>query len=361
MIPFRCGRCAEALRADNSIAGRAVKCPRCGHVNVCPPAAASRPQAAAAALARRSDPSARSGAQIVWIVAGVALLVFSSFMAWTQLNESTTSAASASLSASSMSPGDALQKELLTQDVDKPGDPALLALYQEVNAGYFASGLPAMPVMWEAGLARVGDLAAQKYTLEGMFGHIGSKTAILLNPDLQNDDAALRRALCHEMVHAYLYTTGDHGPEHGPTFQTVLKRLSQQGAFEGIVSTEEDRAQLRTWLDEESKRIDDERKFMDEIGADLENERAAVEQALKDVNDRKAGAGSVAPDALADVNARLEAYNRRANEANARLARDRADLDHFNDEVQRYNLMLVYPDGFDETAALKPKAKPAER
>jgi hypothetical protein len=43
-----------------------------------------------------------------------------------------------------------------------------------------------------------------------------------------------------------------------------------------------------------------------------------------------------------------------AVEANTRLERNRADHEAFRRQVERYNLMLVYPDGVDEAAAISP-------
>jgi hypothetical protein len=46
-------------------------------------------------------------------------------------------------------------------------------------------------------------------------------------------------------------------------------------------------------------------------------------------------------------NARREAYNRRVGAANLRAERGRADVADFNQQVERYRLMLAYPDGKD--------------
>ena len=58
---------------------------------------------------------------------------------------------------------------------------------------------------------------------------------------------------------------------------------------------------------------------------------------------------------VAAVTAKRDAYNGRASSMNDRAERDRADLEHFNREIARYNLMLVYPDGLDEAALKAPK------
>jgi hypothetical protein len=173
---------------------------------------------------------------------------------------------------------------------------------------------------------------------------------ILLNPGLQRDAAATTRALCHEMVHAYLYSTGDVNENHGPPFQVVLRRLAAEGAFEGTPATDDERANLRAWLDAESARLDAERDEMDREGREIDQERAAIQQATAAAATQPGGGDP------GELTARRDAYNARATAANDRLERDRADLAHFNAEVTRYNLMLVYPDGLDTSAMVKPKA-----
>ena len=234
------------------------------------------------------------------------------------------------VSTASLSP-DGRQQDLLKANIGQPGDPVLGTLYREINARHFGGALPATAVRWEPKLAEVGVLAARAFTLEGMFGHIGPRTVILLDPKLQADDRALRRALCHEIVHAYLYSTGDTGTTHGAAFQDVLHRLANEGAFEGIPGTSRDRANLRAWLDTESARLDSERESMDRLGDEIERERAEVERALAALTARvnaanAQGSGWPSPDEVAAINARRDAYNRQATEANARAERDRADL-----------------------------------
>jgi hypothetical protein len=290
-------------------------------------------------------PGGGISSRTIGIVAGVLLFGLTVWMAWTQFDTPGETVAKAA------SPAEALQQELLAQSLDKPGEPALEAMYNDLNTKQFAGSLPSLHVMWEPGLARVGPLAGEQFTLEGMFGHRGKKAVILLNPDLRDDRAALTRALCHEAVHAYLYSTDDSGPEHGPSFQAVLKHLSEAGAFEGLVSSDQERTSLRAWLDEESKRLDAEAKYMDTLGKEIEQKRAEVDQATAELS---AGGASGAKIAL--MNKLRDAYNQAATEANARNEQDRADLEHFNREVARYNLMLVYPDGFDQGGRVSPKA-----
>lgn len=244
------------------------------------------------------------------------------------------------------SPADARQQELLQRNIGLAGDPPLGARYQEIASRHFSGALLPIPVRWEPGLAEVGSLTGRAFTLQGMYGHLGSRSVILLNPELQHDAASLDRALCHEMVHAYLHVTGDPTTDHGPAFQMVLQRLAREGVFEGLPSSPEERVALGAWLDAESARLSDERQTLDRLGADLERDGSEIAQAVEDVQrgGRTARAASLV---ATNVEARRQAYNQRALDANARSARLRADLEHFNREARRYHLMLVYPDGIE--------------
>ncbi len=257
-------------------------------------------------------------------------------------------------------PAEALQQELLRKNIGEPGDPILNQMYFDISTRHFAAKLPAIQVLWEPRLADVGKLSAQTFTLQGMFGHLGGRSVILLNPALQGDKPAVARALCHEVAHAYLFSTGVKTSDHGPEFKSVLRRLADEGAFEGVVASDEERVNLRAWLDAESSRLDFERTEIDRLSAEIERERTGVERALAEINARVSagnaqGSGWPSQSEIAAANARRDAYNQQVIEANERVQRDRADLEHFNREVARYNLMLVYPDGLDERALLKPK------
>jgi hypothetical protein len=293
----------------------------------------------------------------VWTAVAVVALVATGWGVWSAFGASRASEAARSAA----NPAEARQQEILKEDIGKPGDPILDGMFQEINAGHFAGALRPIPVLWEPRLAEVGALAAQTFTLEGMFGHVGRRTVILLNADLQSDRPALARALCHEMVHAYLFMIGDATTNHGPAFQAVLRRLSDERAFEGIVASDAERASLRAWLDAESVRLDAEREEMDRLGGDIDRDRAEVERELGDLNARVTAANAEGrgwPDArdVSAVQSRRDAYNQRATDANVRTERDKTDLAVFNGQVMRYNLMLSYPDGLDEQALVKPKA-----
>jgi hypothetical protein len=181
-----------------------------------------------------------------------------------------------------------------------------------------------------------------------MFGHVGKKAVILLNPALQRDHARLRRALCHEMVHAQLYAVGQASERHGPAFQDILRRLSAEGAFEGIVATDDDRANLRSWLDAEAARLDGEEQALRQEGTEIETERAELETARAALSSRLNTNAPPDPRELAAFNGRRDQHNWRISQAQSRANQDRQDRAHFNREVERYNLMLVYPDGIDE-------------
>ena len=250
-----------------------------------------------------------------------------------------------------LSAADQRQEEILKLAIDQPPDPALGRAYDDVNTRHFGGLLPSMPVIWEPRLAQVGTLASGAFTLEGMFGHIGEKAVILLNPSLARDQDALRRALSHEMVHAYLYTIGDQTTGHGPAFQATLRRLANEGAFTGVVATAQERESLRNWIEEESARLDAESERTRREGEVLVLEARDLEQAFASLN---TGSESATPASaleqatvMAAWTSRRDDHNQRVDALRARTERARADLASFNEQVARYNLMLSYPDGLD--------------
>jgi SprT-like family protein len=252
-----------------------------------------------------------------------------------------------------LTPAEARQQELLDLNVDQPGDPDLGARFQRINAEHFSGSISAMPVRWEPALAEVGPLMGPEVTLQGMFGRVGRREVILLNPVVRDDPKALDRALCHEMVHAYLFATGEEHTAHGPAFQVVLQRLAAEHAFEGIAADPETRTALRAWLDTESARLDAERREMDSVDHAMKEEGAALNHQIETFN---ASADRPAADAQV-LDARREQFNQQIAELNQRLGRIRDDLARFNAEVARYNLMVSYPDGLDEAQTVKPKTR----
>jgi len=194
-------------------------------------------------------------------------------------------------------PADRLRYELLDRALEQPPDADLQALYKTFNEKHFGNDLPAIPVRWEPRLAEVDRLEGGASTMKGMFGTKGDRAAILLSPSVEDDPEALHRALAHEMVHAYMFRMGEDTAEHGPSFQAVLRRLAMEGAFQGLPSSPEERTALRKWIDQEKARLD--------------AEDAALRQAMD----------------------------------TARLERLRSDRELLNQEIDRYNLMIVYPAG----------------
>lgn len=255
--------------------------------------------------------------------------------------------------AASASSADARQRQILRENLDHPTDPLLAQRFAAINAKHFSNSLSSIPVVWEPRLAEVGALAGRTFTLLGVFGQEGDRSIILLHPSLKDDAASLDRALCHEMVHAYLFSVGDKSTDHGEAFRAVLHRLSNEGAFISIEATPEERAQLQAWLGTESSRIEMEREALDRLAPEIETERVALEQAVEELNARvsaanTAGRGWPAAEEVTTLNARRDAYNARAAALNRRGLEFRIAQDEYNRQVARYNLMATYPDGLDE-------------
>jgi len=206
-------------------------------------------------------------------------------------------------------PADSRTEELLRANASLEPDPDLLARYRDIDARYFGRALPAASLRWEPRLAEVGPTIAENFRLEGATdGHL-----IILNPDIRANPQELQRALCHEMVHVAVWTQ-DRG--HGPVFQRFLRDLADQGAFEGVVASDEEKLAVRSTLDARA--------------AALRSEAETLRTARGEVD---AAPGSLRTD-------RAVAYNRRVEEYNASVA-------DFNQLAARYNLMIVYPDGLD--------------
>lgn len=334
MIYFRCGDCAGVIRGRDEDAGTNVTCPHCGKPAACPP----RP-AITVTRPRRGFIGAAAG------------LVAMGAIGSTVWNVATTPRKEPSnIASSNVSAIEARQRDILRQAIDRPGDPALRQLFIDINTRHFNGRLPAIPVVWEPALADVGALVKQAFTLEGMFGIHAGKAMILLHPRLAPDREALTRALAHEMVHAYLHTIGESTTSHGPRFQAELKRLANEGAFVGIVADEAERASLRAWIDAESSRLATDSEMARREAEAIELERADLERAVADLQSQHATAvmeRTARPDqsAVDALNERREAYNRRVAAAMAHAERGRADLVTLNREIERYNLMLAYPDG----------------
>lgn len=199
------------------------------------------------------------------------------------------------------------------------GDPALNARFQGINETYFGGALKKAPVIWEPQLEAVSSATGEPLTLEGLTdGHV-----ILLNPGLAADERRLVATLCHEMVHVMLFGAGGKSEDHGPAFQEKLRDLLARGAFEGVITTDAERAAMKAQLDRGT--------------ADLDAEFQAIERESRDI---EAARPTLTADAVDSFNERVAAHNRRANEFNDSVAA-------FNQTAARYNLAIQYPDGLD--------------
>ena len=202
---------------------------------------------------------------------------------------------------------------LMRENADRPSDPDLADAYGIINAQYFENRLPPVRVRWEDGLDRIGALIAENFRLEGLT----DGKVILVHPALRQDPRQLRAVLCHEMVHVALRDT----PEtHGPAFQARLRALAERGAFEGVVATDEERTALRDSLEQATLRLSSDLTELGALRSRIESEAPSLSR-------------EVLQDRVWDLNKRVREHN----EA----------VDAFNRDVERYNLMITYPDGLD--------------
>jgi hypothetical protein len=209
-------------------------------------------------------------------------------------------------------------EELFRLNTSLASDPALSSEYQAINAQYFASRLPEVRIRWEPRLEEVGPLIADGFRLEGAT----DGRVILLNPAIQDDDRQRRRVLVHEIVHVAVRGERD---EHGPEFQRRLRQLSAEGAFIGIVATEEEKQDLRRTLDTRASELEQAATHLrhERVELDADNARPPA-----DVDGRR------------NLQTRLADYNMRVQQHNDAVA-------ELNRLSGQYNLMVSYPDGLD--------------
>ena len=241
------------------------------------------------------------------------------------------------------------QHAMLEASRDKFEDPDLGALFDELNAQHFSGQLPDAKVLWDDELHR---LDVGEYRQNGMTdGKI-----ILLNAALRDDDAEVRRTLCHEMVHVKLLAAGNRSTAHEALFQTELRRIFDQGCFEAIWATPEERASLEQWINDERTRLDTVRIDVEAQGAAVKLESERVGRAIAELNQRieranAAGAGWPSSEETEAAERQKAALNDNILGYNNAVAASERDLARFNEAVQRYNLMLAYPDGLAEDRA----------
>jgi hypothetical protein len=243
------------------------------------------------------------------------------------------------------SPDEVRTQELFRLNASLESDQALTDAYQSINVGYFAGTLPSVRVRWEARLDEIGPLIAEGFRLEG----VTNGDLILVNPAVRDDDAQLRRVLCHEMVHV---ATRDQDEAHGAVFQRRLRELSAQGAFTGIVSTEDEKQELHRSLDVRARELTKEIADLMRGRSVLEADAATHQQKVDDLNARIEAASQRPADGPSEseraaANARRERLQDRSWEFNARVRRYNESVAEFNGLVERYSLMVSYPDGLD--------------
>jgi hypothetical protein len=226
------------------------------------------------------------------------------------------------------------KQQLFLEHAGDPGDDELAQQYDRINATFFAGALPKIPVVWESRLRDLGPITAQKFVFEG----VTNGRLILLNSDLHTDASELTRTLCHEMVHVFFDSIGDKTQGHGPGFQSVLRRLSDQGAFEGLFATPEEKARLGAALALEESRLEREKQALEALHKILERARQLVEG-----------------DVSGSADEHRSWFNGRVKAFSARTERFSLDVEAYNAELERYKLMMSYPDGLDAELLARPE------
>ena len=235
--------------------------------------------------------------------------------------------------------------ELCRLNTNLPSEPELEAEYQSINAQYFQSRLPNIHIRWEPRLDELGPLIADGFRLEGATdGHV-----IILHPALQGDDRQRKRALCHEMVHVSLQGARDG---HGPEFQRRLRQLATDGAFTGIVATEEEKQDLRRRLDARAAELEQASTHLRHATAELNADDAHLQRDVADLNARTAAANQRQagwpPDSEREsLDARRRDLQSRAADFNLRVEQHNRAVAELNRLSEQYNLMVSYPDGMD--------------
>lgn len=240
-----------------------------------------------------------------------------------------------------------LEMQVLDDARASAGDKKLNERYRSINTDYFGGGLPTVPVSWEPRLKDIAATRGDGLILEGLT----DGKAIVLNPSLRSDRRLLIATLCHEMVHVRLTTAGGPvGEEHGPEFQRHLRRLLDEGAFEGAFATSEEKIAMKASLASEVAWLDRESAAIRHAAGALDTDREAVDLLVDDLNARiteanTAQSGWPSDDEQKGVKDKLAVISARSEEHNARVAVFNERIDAYNQSVERYNLVSAYPDG----------------
>lgn len=249
-----------------------------------------------------------------------------------------------------------LEIQVLDDARASAGDPALNERYRAINEGYFGGGLPAVPVSWEPRLNDIAVTRGDGLILEGLT----DGKSIVLNPSLRSNRRLLDATLCHEIVHVRLAVAGGPVDEgHGPEFQRHLRRLLDEGAFEGAFATDEEQTAMKSSLATEVAWLDRESVSLREAAAALDTDRSLVDGMVDDLNARitqanTAQAGWPSDEEQKSVKERLAVIKTRSEAHNARVAAFNHRIDAYNDAVEHYNLVTAYPDGL-AAARMQPR------
>ena len=242
-----------------------------------------------------------------------------------------------------------LHHAMLEASRARPEDAGLGVLFDEVNAEHFGGQLPNVKVLWDEDLHR---LDAGEYRQNGMT----DGETILLNARLKDDDAEIRRTLCHEMVHVKFLAGGSKSGAHDALFQSELRRIFDDGCFLALWAAPEERSSLGEWIDAERGRLDAARLQLEAQSVAVKLESDRVGRTIADLNERiaranAAGSGWPSAEETASAEQQKAALNDSILAYNGAVAANERDHARFNEAVQRYNLMLAYPDGLAEDRA----------
>lgn len=242
-----------------------------------------------------------------------------------------------------------MEQAILNAARHKPGDPDLGVLFEALNARHFSGRLPDVKVIWESDL---DGLDVDDYRLNGLT----DGQVILLKAALQDDDANLRRTLCHEMVHVAFIAAGNRSTTHGTRFQTELRRIFDDGCFHAIRASPEEKASLEQWIESERTRLDGAGLQVDARCAAVKLEADRIERTFSELNERMAranaaGSGWPGRDEIETAERQRTDSNDGIVACNAAVTDLERDQARFNEVVERYNLMMVYPDGLAEDRA----------
>jgi hypothetical protein len=158
------------------------------------------------------------------------------------------------------------------------------------------------------------------------------------------------------MVHVKLMAGGQTSTAHDPVFQRELRRIFDGGCFHAIWASEAEKASLQEWIAAERTRLDAAGASAEAERAAIQQEETRIERLIEALNDRiraanAAGSGWPSPDETASAERQRAALSDRVSAFNATIAANETAQAQFNEAVDRFNLMMAYPDGLAEDRA----------